>query len=116
MGDVIVHLATATICFLNACHPALIGVKTPKGEFPLVHMRVMEPGYGGDLLAFEHHDNTTLAIHRLYHTRQRREARIVSGETADRQGVTAGCINIEPAVYEALVDCCSKGSRLTITD
>lgn len=105
MTGVLVHLASAVICFNSQCHPALIGRVTPVGTFPLVHARVLEPGYGGDLLVFAKSDKgVSYAIHRVYHVpSQQREARLASSDAGERTGITHGCVNIEPAVYEELL-------------
>ena len=49
---VLVDLATASICFLSQCYPALIGPDTPTGEFRLEQVRTQEAGYGGDVNPF----------------------------------------------------------------
>lgn len=104
MSDVLVHLASAVICFNSQCHPALIGRDTPIGTFPLVHARVLEPGYGGDLLVFAQRRDITYAIHRVYHVpSQRRELRLDSLDPYMRTDVTHGCVNIKPATYDELI-------------
>lgn len=108
-GQVIVHLASATICFSGQCHPALIGRATPQGEYPIVHARVRAPGYGGDVLAFARDETGVFAIHRVWTLlpEQRRLQRLTHGGSKDRRNITGGCINVTPAVYDQLVDCCS---------
>jgi hypothetical protein len=44
---------------------------------------------------------------------QQRSARIHSPYARHRVTITAGCINIEPQVYDELMSCCST-SRITI--
>lgn len=111
MADVFVHLATATLCFMNQCHPALIGKATPMGEYPIVHARVADPGYGGDVLAFARDAKGIYAIHRVWTLvpRQRRLERLTRGNVAERLNITGGCVNVMPDVYDQLVKCCSRG-------
>lgn len=111
---VVVHLATAVICYLGKCEPALIGKNTPVGEFPIVHMRTPDPGYGGDVLAFAQNKDTIFAIHRIWllSPRQHRMERIGNGVVEDRQDVTGGCVNVLPKVYEELLDCCNRKTVL----
>lgn len=116
MGNIIVHVASALICFSGNCHPALVGSATPEGQYPIVHVRTDLAGYGGDVLAFAQDAAGVYAIHRVWTLipRQRRIA-LLSGKNAQaRMHVTEGCINVMPDVYQALVDCCSRG-RVTIT-
>lgn len=107
---VIVDVALALICFAGQCHHALVGPNTPTGEYQMVHAVTHLPGYGGDVLVFAEDDKMVYAIHRVYTLgrAQHREKRIKSENAADRVGVTAGCINISPEVYEQLLDCCSN--------
>ena len=112
---VTVQIAAALICFAELCYPALVGTKTPTGEFPLVYGTTEDPGYGGDVLAFYEDEKVVYAIHRLWLLRpeQKRDRRIKSSNPKDRV-ITAGCINIAPEVYNKLVDCCSEDT-LVIT-
>lgn len=115
MGEVLVNLATASICFLGQCYPALIGKTTPEGEFKLQQYRIEAPGYGGDVLGFARDSSGGVyAIHRVWTQipKQRRAERL-KGPVQDRVGITGGCINVDPEVYQKLIDCCSKG-KLTI--
>ncbi len=112
---VLVHLATAMICFANQCYPVLIGKATPVGEFEM-NLRLTEtPGYGGDVIQFYEDDTGVLAIHRLWrlNPKQHREERIVNPDPKARI-ITNGCINLQPEVYEKLKDCCSN-DHLSIT-
>jgi hypothetical protein len=61
------------------------------------------------VLSFKEDASGIYAIHRVWTLRpqERREERLSSGLTADRKGVTGGCINVTPEVYEELLDCCS---------
>lgn len=114
--DVTVNLGKAQICFNDQCYPALIGTHTRQGVYPLMHARVLGAGYGGDVLVFDTRiDAIPLAIHRVWLLKpeQRRLERL-QGPAAQRHGITGGCINVMPEVYQMLVDCCSKG-QLTIT-
>jgi hypothetical protein len=92
MIAVVIGLALATICFSGQCHPALIGQQTPTGVFPQGHARVLDPVYGGDVLAYARRsDGRPLAIHRawLEQPKQRRLDRLRSTAVADPQDITA---------------------------
>lgn len=114
MHAVTVSLAKAVICFQGLCHPALVGVKTPTGVFQLRHLEVVAKGYGGDVLEFHEDARYLWAIHRVWrlNPKQHRLERLL-GNDPKRRVITMGCINIEPVVYQALVDCCSNAT-LTI--
>jgi hypothetical protein len=101
---IIVHLLAATICFLGQCHPALVGKKTPIGEFSLIHRYVVARGYGGDVLQFDKDKTGIYAIHRVWlgDPAEMRQLRIKSKNVRDRY-ITHGCINVEPNVYEQLL-------------
>lgn len=106
--DIIVDIMAATICFMSSCYPALVGKDTPVGEFQAVHYIVDEPGYGGDLLLFKLDGRQLYAIHRVLDIPgQQRLARLRSPDPSHRNSITAGCINVDPDVYDRLIDCCS---------
>jgi hypothetical protein len=108
---VTVYLAAALICFQGHCYPALVGKSTPQGSFPMEHALTLEPGYGGDIIAYAQTEDHVLAIHRIWllgKNNHRLEA--MAGPAAGRRFVTNGCINIMPEVYRSLVACCSKDS------
>jgi hypothetical protein len=111
--SVIVSLALATICFMKndieTCHPVLIGGDTPRGEFTLQQRLVESPGYGGDVLQFKEDKHEIYAIHRVWTLRpwEKRAERLKSKDPKQRR-ITKGCINIDPTVYEELLDCCSN--------
>jgi hypothetical protein len=111
---VVVHVATALICWTNQCAPALVGPKTPVGEFHIQHRRTTAPGYGGDVLAFAEDDQGVYAIHRVWLLRpsQRRLWRLTEGSAQDRKSVSDGCVNVMPEVYEQLLNCCSRSKLL----
>ncbi len=112
--DVIVDIAAALICFAAACHPALVGVDTPRGEYQLIHYTTPDPGYGGDILAFKETKNYLYCIHRVIDVKgQQRIARLKSNDAKRRVKVTGGCINVDPKVYDELVNCC-YASKLII--
>jgi hypothetical protein len=112
--DVIVDVAAALICFASACHPALVGNDTPRGEYQLERYTIEDPRYGGDLLVFKKDRNDVYAIHRVFEVPgQQRLARIRSPYPKHRVTITAGCVNVTPEVYDMLVDCCSD-SRVII--
>ena len=106
---VIVELSAALICFLGSCYPALIGQTTPVGEYRLEQRQTTHYGYGGDLLVFKDDGHQLFAVRRLvnFEPGQRRYHRIHSKKVGDRI-ITDGCINLEPDVYQKLVDCCAK--------
>lgn len=111
---VIVSLALATICFTyqakEECHPVLLGKgsSTPRGEYILKKRITSSPGYGGDVLQFYETDDEVYAIHRVWllNPKQNRLARLKSKKVTDRY-ISAGCINVDPVIYDRLVDCCS---------
>jgi hypothetical protein len=113
--SILVTLSLATICFAykgkEECHPVLLGKdsSTPVGEYVLSRRSTKAPGYGGDILQFHETKDDVYAIHRVWLLKpeQRRMQRLQSSNIADRY-VSAGCINVEPAVYTKLVDCCSR--------
>jgi hypothetical protein len=106
---VTVSIISALICFSGSCWPALIGNDTPRGEFVLEQFSVQDKRYGGDLLAFKFTKTKIYAIHRVLDIpNQQRLSRIRSPHSEHRIGVTSGCVNIEPNVYEKLVECCSN--------
>lgn len=103
--SIVVSLAAATICFAGRCAPALIGRDTRPGVYAIEHVRVAAPGYGGDALVFDiRADGVPLAIHRVWLgiPAQHRLERL-RGPAAARRGITGGCINVEPEVYDALI-------------
>ena len=106
---VIVSLAAATICFAGSCYPALIGNDTPVGQYELIQRYVETPGYGGDVIEFSEDTKNVYAIHRIWTLKpeQHREMRIKSSNPKDHV-ITKGCINVEPEVYQKLLDCCSN--------
>ncbi len=113
--SILVNLALATICFthqgVESCYPVLLGknIPTPVGEFTLIRRYTKDPGYGGDVLQFHENDHMIFAIHRIWLLKpeQKRAERIKSSKITDHF-ISSGCINVEPAVYEMLVDCCSN--------
>lgn len=114
MMDVLVDIAAAVICFAGTCHNALVGHDTPRGEFALAPYTIQDPRYGGDLLVFKHGDDGVFAIHRVLDIEgQQRIARLASPYAKHRITITAGCVNVSPEVYNALMDCCST-SKVTI--
>lgn len=108
---VTVYLSKALICFLNVCHPALIGDATIPGEYDLQHRYVLSEGYGGDVLQYKEDSQSVYAIHRVWtrNPSQNRRERLNSEKSTDRIGITKGCINVDELVYTQLVDCCSNG-------
>jgi hypothetical protein len=112
--DVFVNLAAAIICFAGTCHPVLVGPETPRGEFQLIHYSTPVKIYKGDFLAFKETSDALYTIHRVVNPPgQERLARLKSQDVRRRTGITGGCINVEPAVYEELVKCC-YASKLVI--
>lgn len=107
---VIVSLSLATICALGQCFPALVGNRTPVGDFQIEHVLTKQAGLGGDILMYEEGETRVKGIHRVYTlvASQRREERLASPDPKQRQSITDGCINVAPNVYTFLRDCCSK--------
>lgn len=114
MNEVVVDIAAAVICFAATCYNALVGVDTPRGEFTLTPHTVQDPRYGGDLLVFKHDVSGVYAIHRVLDIPgQQRLARLNSPYPAHRITITAGCVNVDYAVYALLMECCAT-SKVTI--
>jgi hypothetical protein len=113
--SVIINLALATICFTyggtEECHPVLLGKNTPTpvGEFTLKRRYTRDPGYGGDVLQFYETKTDVYAIHRVWllNPNQKRLERLKSTNIKDHF-ISAGCVNVEPEVYEKLIDCCTN--------
>ncbi len=113
--SIIVNLALATICFayngVQECHPVLLGNKipTPVGTYSLVRRYTDDPGYGGDVLQFYETKDMVYALHRVWLLlpTQKRLERLKSPNVKDHY-ISSGCINVEPEVYEKLIDCCTK--------
>lgn len=116
MGIVEVFLAKAIICFSGVCHPVLIGENTKPGEYQLVQRYVLSEGYGGDVLKYDEDKTFVWSIHRVWtlNPKERRRERLL-GPASERRYVSNGCINVDEAVYESLVDCCSN-AKLVIRD
>ena len=85
---VVVDLALAVICFMNQCHPVLVGPHTPRGTFLLDHQATPAPGYGGDLLVFKEGPSQLWAIHRVITApaSERRLERLQSVHASARRG------------------------------
>jgi hypothetical protein len=112
--DVLVNLAAAIICFAGTCHPVLVGPETPRGEFQLTHYSTPVKIYKGDFLSFKETSDALYTIHRVVNPPgQERLARLKSKDVKRRTGITGGCINVEPVVYDELVKCC-YASKLVI--
>jgi hypothetical protein len=110
VAEVIIDLGAAVICFLSSCHPVLVGEQTPVGTFALQHYSIEEPEFGGDLLVFKETQTSLFAIHRVVDVPgQQRLERIKSADPKKRV-VTAGCVNVEPVVYDELISCCSTST------
>jgi len=69
-------------------------------------MLTKQLGYGGDVLVFKETENYAFAIHRVWlrNPTQHRAERLASDDPKKRQGVTMGCINVAPEVYDQLKD------------
>jgi hypothetical protein len=101
-----VFLSKAILCVASQCFPALVGDATPVGSFNITKADTDLPGYGGDVLMFSENDKTILAIHRVWTLKpaEHRAQRLLSDDPAQRRHVTNGCINVDPEVYEAIMD------------
>lgn len=106
---VIVDVLAAVICFNGMCHPALIGTTTPRGTYQLELTRTVQPNYGGTVLLFKDGPRYWYAVHRTWPGREQK----YSLSPDQRRKITNGCINVEPAIYRALVDCCN-GAEIVI--
>lgn len=112
---ILVDLSLATICFLGQCHPILVGPDTPTGTYKLVKRYTDQKGYGGDVLQFYENKTHVFAVHRVWTLipKQQREQRLKSSNVKDRY-ITNGCINVDPVIYQQIVDCCSS-DKIVIT-
>lgn len=113
---IIVDIALAMLCIIGdgeeptkQCYPVLVGPDTPRGEFQLQQRLVEWDGYGGDVIQFKEEELQIYAIHRVWTGRpkEKRPERLKNPDPAMRQ-ITMGCINVDPAVYEEIVNCCSS--------
>lgn len=71
----------------------------------MVQARTPTPGYGGDVVVFGKDANGgVFAVHRVWTLKpsQRRKQRLASDNPEDRKGITGGCINVSPEVYDAM--------------
>lgn len=93
-----VFLSKALICFAGVCHPALVGSRTPTGTFPMRVIPISKPQYGGDVIMFA--PDGKRAVFAIHRPPSARRAQLLKGER--RTGVTLGCINVEPSVYDRL--------------
>jgi len=117
----VVDIALATICFTASpggaeqCHPVLVGADTPRGEFTVNKRVTADAGYGGDVLQFKVDSTGVYALHRVYllNPKEKRAERLKNPDPAVRH-ITKGCVNLEPAVYEIILDCCSRNETLLI--
>jgi len=121
--SVLVDIAFATLCIISGgdemlqippterCYPVLVGNDTPKGDYRLQRRLVSANGYGGDILQFKEDDLELFAIHRVWLGRpaEQRDKRLKSFNPKDRN-ITMGCINVDPLVYEKLLDCCADAN------
>lgn len=113
---VVVRISDATICFNGGCWPALIGSDTHPGQYSLAVLHVVTPGYGPDVLMYNSTDTVWYAIHRTYnYGNVRNRHRLYHGTTPEQRMVTAGCVNVEPHIYDMIRDCCSNAA-LTIVE
>ena len=109
-----VFLSLALICIDKDCHPALIGEKTPVGEFSLVQRLVKDPFYAGSVLQFKETEKEIFSIHRIWNGRpsEKRSQRLQSKDV-DKRIITSGCINVSDYVYQLLLTCC-QNEKITI--
>lgn len=103
-----VLLAQGLICFLGTCHPALVGERTPTGQFTLQVLPLDDPRFGGDVLVFAPDGpRAVFAVHRAPTVNRRELLR-----RPHRRPVTAGCINVTDEVYDRLRNCCVEHTML----
>ena len=95
----ILYLSTMLLCLGIECWPALAGVDTIPGNYPLTLMPVDEPEYKGSVIAYKETDTAIYSIHRTYPGREK----MYTLPDEKRRFITNGCINVEPYVYERLV-------------
>lgn len=96
-----IFLSKALICFSAVCYPALVGPRTPVGEFQMQVVPVTPPQYRGHVIKFADDPSNKrfmFAIHR-----PPSPARHALLHRAKRPAVTLGCVNIPHEVYDALV-------------
>lgn len=115
---VTVNLTAATICFLGACFPALVGksaTPTPVGEYQIIQRFTEQAGYSGDVLQFQETTEQVYSIHRIWllNPIQKRPQRLASKKVSDKF-ITNGCINVAPEVYDKLVDCCKDATLVIV--
>ena len=103
MDPITVFISKALICFASVCHPVLLGSDTKAGTYTLNVLHTQQPGYGGDVLMYDSNATTVFAIHRTYVTeRVQGRERLYHNTTPAQRHVTAGCVNVEPRIYEEL--------------
>ena len=110
-----VFLGKALICFAGQCFPVLYGEATPVGKFEMVERVTVSEGYGGNVIQFKETESLVLAVHRIWlgSPAQMRLERLAS-ETPKDNKVTDGCINVEPEVFEALIEHLDHDNNLEI--
>lgn len=113
-----VNLTTATICFLEACFPVLVGkaaTPTPVGQYQVIQRFTEQAGYSGDVLQFQETAEQVYSIHRVWllNPEQKRLQRLTSKKVNDKF-ITNGCINVAPDVYDKLVDCCKDATLVIV--
>lgn len=101
--SVTVFLAKAIICFLGTCHPVVIGESTQPGDYMVQQRFVLDPMYGGDVLQYNETETSIQAIHRSISLR--RDRLLENSSALQRRTVSKGCINVQPGVYNELVNC-----------
>lgn len=101
------YVGQALLCAGLQCWPALVGPMTYQfvgGTYEIVNRKVIEDGYGGDVLQFAENETTVYSIHRVWlgNPKQKRQLRLNSENARDRH-ITNGCVNVDPTVYDYLV-------------
>lgn len=104
---IVINLTMATICFLGSCHPILYGEDTPTGTFTIIERRTQDPGYSGAVIQFHETKHTIYAIHTVW-TLRPEEGRMerIRNSNVEVRKITNGCINVEPEVFQSLMNCC----------
>lgn len=105
MDGVTIYLAKALLCFAQTCHPVLLGEDTKPGVYDMRVLWVASPGYGPNVLEFDRaKDGSWFAIHQTYTGKGVKREHLYAQPAAKRRFVTNGCPNVQPEVYQQLLN------------